>query len=658
MTETLASLAHRVDLSLLAPLLIVVLGVTALLPALDRGRDRDRTLVSLGVAAAFGYYLIWRVPAVIAASSVSPSSAYTWFVFILEILAMGEIALFLLIMSRTSDHSAEADRLERNLMALPASEWPRVDILIPTYNEGPEVLERSILAAKALHYERFAVWVCDDGQDRLWLRDMCKELGVGYLTREDRQHAKAGNINAALARTDGDLIAVFDADFAPARNFLLRTVGFFADPQIGLVQTPQHFFNRDPVQTNLAALKEIPDEQRLFFDHMAASRDAWGCAFCCGAGSIVRRTALEQVGGVPTASVTEDLLTSLAILRAGYRTRYLNERLAVGLAPENLEAYVVQRRRWCEGAVQGLFTKEGPLGPGLRLLDRLLYFPTGWLVQHPIRLIMLSVPALYFLTGVTPFPGLTPEVFISIILPLVIAAAAGMMWFAPGCYVPLVSTAVGAHIALHVVPSALLTLVKHNGLSFVVTPKGKAAEGRRIDRRGLTFAIGVAGLTAAGMAFNGTALRFDHDAATFNAIANAWGTVNLVICFLIGVLSIDRRRPRVEERFDAAEPVTIHRHNGDDLHAIVTDLSTTGARLEADLPLTVGETVTVDIFGIGATEATVTRAGGGDTGLRFGDIDADMRTEIINRLFAGDLSSGVRAGDLRGLIRRTAANFF
>ncbi|OOZ36705.1 hypothetical protein BOW52_10615 [Solemya elarraichensis gill symbiont] len=172
------------------------------------------------------------------------------------------------------------------------------------------------------------VWVLDDGK-REWLKEFCKEHNVNYLTREDNSHAKAGNLNDGLKHASGELFAIFDADFVPLSDYLKRTTGFFVNnPDVGLVQTPQHFYNRDPIQSNLYLDKLLPDEQRLFFDVMAPCRDRWNAAFCCGSCSITRRKAVDEIGGIPTSSITEDLLTTLSLLKAGYKTIYLNEKLS------------------------------------------------------------------------------------------------------------------------------------------------------------------------------------------------------------------------------------------------------------------------------------------------------------------------------------------
>src|SRR5262249_1537570 len=207
---------------------------------------------------------------------------------------------------------------------------------------------------RSMDYPNFTVWVLDDGR-RPWLRDFCAAQRVRYLARADNQHAKAGNINHALAHTDAELFVVLDADFVPRKDFLMRLVGFFADPKIGIVQTPDHFLNADIYEMNLGLGDQSPNEQRLFFDTVQASRDAWDCAFCCGSASIQRRSALMEIGGIPTKSVTEDIFSTLMLLRKGYVTRFLNEPLAFGLSPETVSAMFVQRQRWCRGGLQLLF---------------------------------------------------------------------------------------------------------------------------------------------------------------------------------------------------------------------------------------------------------------------------------------------------------------
>ena len=223
-----------------------------------------------------------------------------YFCFAVEALAFFDAFILYLALLRTSDRRAEAGRHEARLRSLPHEQLPSVDVYIPTYNEPMEVLEKTITGALCLDYPNFKVWVLDDGR-RPWVKAFCEAKGVGYLTRHDNAHAKAGNINHALTKTNADFLAIFDADFIPQRNFLMRTVGFFADPSIGIVQVPHAFYNYDPTQTSLALQKALPDDQRFFFEAVMPSRDGWNAAFCCGSNSVTRRAALRSVGdALPT----------------------------------------------------------------------------------------------------------------------------------------------------------------------------------------------------------------------------------------------------------------------------------------------------------------------------------------------------------------------
>ncbi len=351
----------------LAGPLILVLGAVYLLgPLLPLSRGWARGLMFVTVWAVIARYLNWRFfTTVLPVDGTWYEIGWVYFCFAVEVLALFDALILYLAFLRTSDRSGEADLHEARLRAMPPDELPSVDVYIPTFNEPMEVLEKTITGVLCLDYPNFKAWVLDDGR-RPWVKAFCEAKGVGYLTRPDNRHAKAGNINHALTKTSADFVAIFDADFIPQRNFLMRTVGFFADPAIGVVQVPHAFYNYDPTQSSLALRKALPDDQRFFFDAVMPSRDGWNAAFCCGSNSVTRRAALRSVGDAfPTESITEDVLFSITLLRQGYITRYLCERLAVGLAPEGLKAFFVQRRRWARGAMQILYLTAGPLGRDL-----------------------------------------------------------------------------------------------------------------------------------------------------------------------------------------------------------------------------------------------------------------------------------------------------
>jgi cellulose synthase (UDP-forming) len=256
-----------------------------------------------------------------------------------ELVGIITAALSLLFLTRTRDRSPDADANVEWLSSL--EHPPSIDVLICSYNEEKEILGRRIVGALGMDYPNFRVWMLDDSR-RAWVKTLCAELDCRYLSRSDNVYAKAGNINHALSHiaelpNPPELVSILDADFVPTPQFLKRAMSLFRDSTIGLVQTPQHFVNPDPIQINLGATKFCPDEQRLFFDIVLPAKDAWSAAFCCGTSSIVRMAPLMEIGCFPTDSVTEDYLLSLRLKERGFLTAYLNEPLTYGLAPEGLK---------------------------------------------------------------------------------------------------------------------------------------------------------------------------------------------------------------------------------------------------------------------------------------------------------------------------------
>jgi cellulose synthase (UDP-forming) len=519
-------------------------------------------------------YLTWRLINTVwpASEDSALAQSWIWVVWGIEVLACIEVAVFLLIMSRTNTRSEQADQ---HPVPHPL---PAVDIFIPTYNEPLDVLEKTIVAAAALDYPHTSVWVLDDGK-RDWLRTFCEDMGVRYLTRADNLHAKAGNLNHALTHAQGQFIAVFDADFVPSRNFIRRTLGFFSDPAIGIVQTPQHFYNKDPIQTNLGLMQIYPDEQRLFFDQMAASRDAWQAAFCCGSCSIMRRQAVDAIGGIPTQSITEDLLTTLVMLRKGYQTIYLNEKLSVGLAAESIEGFFVQRERWCRGAIQSLFLNAGPLGPGLSPMQRILFFPTSWLTQYTVRLMLIAIPLAYLLLGWRPFHFTDTADMVFYQLPVFLSFFLAMRWLVGGHFSPLVSGPVGLFSSFRLGPTVVASLIRPFGKPFKVTPKGSdAANGRQVDFFSLGMILVCMGLTLMGLLLNVVPelAVVPHD--EFFPIALFWSMLNVITLALAALLCFEGPRLRKEERFLLAE--TGIAHDGAANYAVqIIDASVDGCKL-------------------------------------------------------------------------------
>src|SRR6202034_2836307 len=534
-------------LELLSPLIFVLAGIYLLSPMLPLSRSWARTLVFVVVWLVVARYLSWRfLSTVLPADGDWYEVGWVYFCFAVEALALFDAFILYLAFLRTSDRRNEADAHEARLRTLPAGELPSVDVYIPTFNEPMEVLEKTITGVLCLDYPNFRAWVLDDGR-RPWVKAFCEAKGVGYLTRPNNAHAKAGNINHALTKTSADFVAIFDADFIPQRNFLMHTMGFFADPNIGVVQVPHAFYNYDPTQSSLALQTSLPDDQRFFFDAVMPSRDGWNAAFCCGSNSVTRRAALRSVGdALPTGSITEDMLLTLVLLRKGYVTRYLCERLAFGLAPENIEAFFVQRQRWARGGTQILFLPEGPLGPGLGFMHRLLFLPTHWLSQSCTTVLTVVAPLVFLLTGLTPLVNVTADSVLDYIVPMILALIGGIKIFAPTKYFPFASQVLCSFQSLKILPTVLLTLIKPFGHAFKVTPKGRDARRSNYDRGIFWTAAALIFQTVGGLVLNSMPETQVIDQASLLPVMAIWGVINVVVLFLVCMMSLQAPALRSE----------------------------------------------------------------------------------------------------------------
>jgi cellulose synthase (UDP-forming) len=629
-------------LEVLAPVMLVVGAIYVLGPVLPMARPWARILVFSTVWVVVCWYLHWRLfTTVLPADGPWYELGWIWFCFTVELLAIGDALILYIVFLRKRDRSAAADAHEAGLRSMRLESLPSVDVYIPTYDEQLEVLEKTITGALCLDYPNAKVWVLDDGR-RPWLKDFCEAKGVGYITRPDNTHAKAGNINHALTKTSSDYVALFDADFIVQRNFLMRTVGFFSDPAIGIVQVPHTFYNHDPMQTNLALRKTLPDDQRFFFEAIMPSRDGWDAAFCCGSNSVTRREALRAIGdALPTQSITEDMLLSLMLLRIGYITRYLCEPLAFGLAPEGIQAFFIQRSRWARGAMQILYLAAGPFGKGLTVMQRLLFLPTHWLTQSLTFFLASVVPLVFLWTGVLPMVNVTIEGFVHYLVPMVLAMVGGICLYAPKEYFPLAVQVLGTFQSFKILPSLLFTLVKPFGLKFTVTPKGKAARGAGYDRKVFWTAATLMVLTAAGILVNVLPeWRIISESALIPVVA-IWAAYNIVVLFLVCMLSLQGAGKRVEERFACDEPVWIVGPGNARRMGRLKDISLSGAGLltkpDETVAGQVGHGLKVFVTEVGFISGRVVRQDQRFLGVRFALGPGVERDLLIRKLFTSGL---------------------
>lgn len=300
--------------------------------------------------------------------------------------------------------------LGRKPVALPGEiqEWPTVDIFIPTFNEPLDLVRTTALAASAIDWpaDKLRIVILDDGE-REEFKAFADEAHIGYVARTVHDHAKAGNINHALAMSDAEYVAIFDCDHVPTRSFLQMTMGWFLrDPRLGMLQTPHHFYSPDPVERNLDHFRTVPNEGELFYGVIQDGNDFWNATFFCGSCAVLRRAALEDVGGIAVETVTEDAHTSLRMQMKGWNTAYLNSVQAAGLATESVSGHVRQRTRWARGMIQVLRTDNPLFAKGLKPAQRLCYLNAmlHFMYAAP-RLIFLASPLLYLIFGKLNMPG-------------------------------------------------------------------------------------------------------------------------------------------------------------------------------------------------------------------------------------------------------------
>ena len=305
--------------------------------------------------------------------------------------------------------------LKRRPIPLPedSSTWPTVDVFIPTYNEPLDVVTPTVLAALTMDYpkDKFRVYILDDGR-RSSFADFAADSGATYVTRADNAHAKAGNINAAAKNTTGEYITIFDCDHVPTRSFLQMTMGaMVADPKLGMIQTPHHFYSPDPFERNLSTFRKVPNESALFYGIIQDGNDLWDATFFCGSCAVLRRTALEEIGGIAVETVTEDAHTALRMHSAGWSTAYLNLPQAAGLATSRLSDHVGQRIRWARGMVQILRIDNPLFKRGLRVPQRLCYLNAmlHYLFSGP-RFIFILSPLVYLILGRSNVFGYLPGI--------------------------------------------------------------------------------------------------------------------------------------------------------------------------------------------------------------------------------------------------------
>ncbi len=534
--------------------------------------------------------------------------------------------------------------LQREPVPLPEDEslWPSVDVYIPTYNEPLHVLKPTVLAAQQMDWptDKLNVYILDDGK-REEIRRFAEEVGVQYLDRPDNRHAKAGNLNHALTKTRGEFIAIFDCDHIPTRSFLQTSMGwFFKDRKLALVQTPHHFFSPDPFERNLGTFGQVPNENELFYGLVQDGNDLWNATFFCGSCAVLRRGPLEEVGGIAVETVTEDAHTALKMHRLGYRSAYLSQPQAAGLATESLSAHVGQRIRWARGMTQ-IFRIDNPmLGKGLNPVQRLCYSNAMLHFLYGIpRLVFLTAP-LAFLLLHAYFIHASAVAIVLYVVPHIFHAnltnSRIQGKYRHSFWAEVYETALAWYIAR---PTTVALIDPGKG-SFNVTAKGGLVEKEHFDWTISRPYLVVLLLNLLGVAFGLWRLQAgDPREIPTVIITLLWTLYNLLILGAVLAVAAEARQVRVNHRVGLDVPVTLILPGQHRVQTRTVDVSEGGIGVE--LPeknlLSPGQKLQITLFHGTRPHVfpvVVANVFGHRAGLRFDRLDVEQEEALIHCTFS------------------------
>ncbi len=627
-----AILAITVPLSLSAQWLFALVTIAG---AVVLGRiGTRRALLTLAILSVIvsTRYMFWRTTATLEFGTLAEfllggglylAEAYAWLILILGFLQT-------------------AWPLRREVVEIEGEpeHWPFVDVYIPTYNESLAIVRNTVFAAMDMDYpaDRFRVFILDDGR-RPEFQSFARQVGCGYLTRGDNLHAKAGNLNAAMKKTHGSLIAIFDCDHVPTRAFLQMTVGWFQrDAKLALLQTPHHFYSPDPAQRNLGTVRGLPGEGDLFYGAVQSGNDLWNATFFCGSCAIIRREALAQTNGFAGETVTEDAHTALKLQRMGWNTAYIGARLSAGLATERLVLHIGQRIRWARGMTQ-IFRIDNPLlGGGLNWQQRLCYLNAMLHFQFPLpRIVFLTSPLAYLIFGQNIIHASASMIF-AYALPHLYCSMASSAITQGGDRRPFWGEIYETILAFHLVRPTMVTLFQPRKGKFNVTDKGSTLDRTYFDFATvrphlICIALILLGIIAGVVKF----LFFPHlfniqgDTLVLNV---AWATFSLIILIAAVSVARERRQTREHIRIDSQLPVTLYMEDGHVIEATTIDISMGGVAITVppDFPLRErrvshvslpmgDETLTIPVDTI--------RLERGEANLRFQPLDLTLSRQLV-----------------------------
>lgn len=370
---------------------IIILSLSLLYFLAKKYPKAKKYLIIFNTLICFNY-IIWRITTIPINSNFT-SLLLGLTLYCAELLGLISFFIFQFLFIKNTKPMA------KDFNCSDSKSIPSIDVLICTYNEPLYLLEKNIAACTNLNYPKtkLNVYICDDGQ-RKELKQLCKKYKVNYITRDNNLNAKAGNLNNALKHISGDLFAVLDADMIPKKEFLIKTIGHFDNENLAFVQAPQVYYNQDMYQYNLS--KKIPNEQDFFMRDIQEARASINSVLHVGTNAIFRRKYIDEIGGYPTCSITEDMAIGMLLQSKGYDSVFVNEELVLGLSACTFTELIKQRDRWCRGNLQvlkhynPLFSKGLSLKQKIAYLDGVIYWFSS--IQ---KMIYVICPLVFLLTA-------------------------------------------------------------------------------------------------------------------------------------------------------------------------------------------------------------------------------------------------------------------
>ncbi len=551
-------------------------------------------------------YVQWRSLATLNLSDPL-NGTFSITLFALEMFVLFSSSLQLFLMLKVRDRQQEANAL--SIPVIKGNFNPTVDIFIPTYDEPGFILRRTIIGCQAIDYEPKTIYLLDDTR-RSEIANLAQELGCEYLTRPNNDHAKAGNVNHAIPLTTGEFIVIFDADFIPTRNFLLRTLGFFQDENLALVQTPQSFYNTDPIARNLGLENVLTPEEEVFYRQLQPIKDGAGSVVCSGTSFVVRRKALESIGGFVTDSLSEDYFTGIRLSAQGYRLAYIDEKLSAGLAAENIAAHATQRLRWARGTLQAFFIKSNPLTiPGLNPLQRLAHLEglLHWFTSLA-SIFFLLMPLAYAFLNIIPVRATTDD-FLFFFLPYYITQLTVFSWLNYRSRSAILSGIYGLVLAFPLAATVIQAMLNPFSTGFKVTPKGTKSDRFSFNWK-LAFPLLILFIfTAVSLWSNLYACVFAtmHDSPEMAEkmrglnLGWIWSTYNLITIGAALLILLDVPKPDLNEWFTLRRSIKLNLTTATDKQTfwgVTTHISETGADISLTQKinrLILGETLPAQI---------------------------------------------------------------